>query len=122
MRFFKSGSVVTSSTYLVQGVRGQQTTAAAAGGATESRIDISGTIGVSPRIGSGIVNVLDANSTDATAQGQTSVLDTTAASLRIDMFAARNTAAGTFSGLRFYANSGQDITAGTFKLYGVKKS
>ena len=119
MRFFKSGSAVTSSTYQNQGIRGVSTTAAASAGTTESRIDISTTLNTVIS-GYGVIHVLNANSTNARIQAQTSAIST--GFTRIDYVAATNSAAGTFGGVRFYGNGGDTLASGTFKLYGVAKA
>jgi hypothetical protein len=120
IRFFKGGNIVTGSTYVVQGVRGTTTTAAASGGATENRIDFGGTLTTDSK-SSAVINLINANSTAATIMGIVNNINVPNGP-RIDTVTAANTAAGTFSGIRFYFNDGQNITSGTFKLYGIKKS
>lgn len=124
IRVQKSGTFQTTN-YNYAGVQGQTggPTFAASSGDTKARIN--GANGISgSNLSFGCVYLLNANN----ATGQTCLtlqggsVGATGTANYANMFYATQTTSAVVTGLRFYDDDANNLTAGTFRLYGIQKS
>jgi hypothetical protein len=124
IRVQKSGTFQTTN-YNYVGVQGQTTTPTFAAGGGDTKARINGANGISgSNLSFGCVYLLNANN----ATGQTCLtlqggsVGATGTANYANMFYATQTTSAVVTGLRFYDDDANNLTAGTFRLYGIQKS
>lgn len=119
LRFFKNSTIVTSNTYTSEFSGGNSSTSIAGAQGTESRIDLASGLS-STNIGQGVLYILGTDQSRTVGIGQNGVLGSGLYYVNNITFA--NTAAGSFTGLRFFAATGTPtFSSGVIKLYGIAK-
>lgn len=125
IRFYKDGVLASASGYIQNQIKASSTTVSASAGTGDSYFQVfSGdTVDAASGPVQGTFNLYSANSTNA---GITFVATTNSPSGNIynktGVGGGRNTTTGSFTGIRFFWTSAYNFTAGTFKLYGIKKA
>lgn len=117
-RIYKNSALITSTTYRYQRTSSSGTTGANQFSITANTSDF-GTADTT-NFTFGEIRVFNANSTSASFLSRTGNVGAVSGALW--QVAMTNTAANSFTGLRIYDPAGNNISSGTFRLYGVAKS
>ena len=125
VRFYKDGVLASASGYLQAGIKSSSTTVSAFVGAGDSYFQVFGgdTVNGSSSYISGAFTLYSANANTASMTFSANVSSTVDnASNKSATGGGRNSTTGSFTGIRFFWTAGYNFTAGTFKLYGIKKA
>jgi len=117
-RVYKNSSLVTSSTYSFQRVSFTATTVSATSNFSSNDSDFGRAYSTNFTFGE--IRVFNANSTNASFLSRVSSIGS-ANNSRWEV-SSNNSAANSFTGLRIYDPSSNNISSGVFRLYGVVKS
>lgn len=125
VRFYKDGVLASSSGYIQEQIKSSGTTVSATAGTGDSYFQVFSGDTVDGGSGQvqGTFTLYSANTTNAAMTFVAIANGPTAnSSNKTGVGGGRNTTTGTFTGIRFFWTAGYNFTAGTFKLYGIKKS